>query len=34
MARETPYVVQEFNGKGGHLKPGSPIVCERRRSWR
>ena len=29
MARETTYVVQAFNaGKGGHLKPDSPIVCK------
>lgn len=27
MARETTYIVQAFNaGKGGHLKPDSPIV--------
>ena len=29
MARETTYFVQSFNaGKGGHLKPDSPIVCK------
>ena len=29
MVRETTYVVQAFNaGKGGHLKPDSPIVCK------
>jgi hypothetical protein len=29
MAREATYVVQAFNaGKGGHLKPVSPIVCK------
>ena len=29
MTRETTYVVQAFNaGKGGHLKPDSPIVCK------
>ncbi|WP_244066143.1 hypothetical protein [Bradyrhizobium sp. Ce-3] len=29
MARETTYIVQAFNaGKGGHLKPDSPIVCK------
>ena len=29
MARETTYVVQAFNaGKGGKLKPDSPIVCK------
>src|SRR5258708_23407707 len=29
MARETTYVVQAFNaGKGGYLKPDSPIVCK------
>ena len=29
MARETAYFVQAFSaGKGGHLKPDSPIVCK------
>jgi hypothetical protein len=29
MTRETIYFVQAFNaGKGGHLKPESPIVCK------
>jgi hypothetical protein len=29
MASETTYVVQAFNaGKGGRLKPDSPIVCK------
>jgi len=29
MTRETTYFVQAFNaGKGGHLKPESPIVCK------
>ena len=29
MARETIYLVQAFNaGKGGRLKPASPIVCK------
>jgi hypothetical protein len=29
MARETIYLVQAFNaGKGGRLKPDSPIVCK------
>lgn len=29
MARETIYIVQAFNaGKGGHLKPDSPIACK------
>jgi len=29
MARETTYVVQAFNaGKGGNLKPDSPIICK------
>ena len=29
MARETSYFVQAFSaGKGGHLKPDSPIVCK------
>ncbi|MBR0974206.1 hypothetical protein [Bradyrhizobium japonicum] len=29
MVSETTYVVQAFNpGKGGNLKPGSPIVCK------
>ena len=29
MARETSYFVQAFSaGKGGHLKPNSPIVCK------
>lgn len=29
VARETIYIVQAFNaGKGGHLKPDSPIACK------
>jgi hypothetical protein len=29
MAREKTNVVQAFNaGKGGHLKPESPIICK------
>jgi hypothetical protein len=29
LARETIYVVQAFSaGKGGHLKPESPIACK------
>jgi hypothetical protein len=29
MVRETSYFVQAFSaGKGGHLKPDSPIVCK------
>jgi hypothetical protein len=29
MARETTYFVQTFNaGKGGNLKPDSPIACK------
>jgi hypothetical protein len=42
MARQTEYFVQAFNaGKGGHLKPDSPIapanrqvaLFEPRRDW-
>jgi hypothetical protein len=29
VARQTEYFVQAFDaGKGGHLKPGSPIACK------
>ena len=29
MARQTAYFVQAFDaGKGGHLKPDSPIACK------
>jgi hypothetical protein len=29
MARQTEYFVQAFDaGKGGHLKPDSPIACK------